>query len=233
MKGVGSCTLLLLLLVGAGSSYGCATAAGFAMGSAADRDKGKVARPLGSVQEIRGLEPGTPVELQLRDERRLRGRYQGLDTTVTDGLIARYRAAGDTLSRELGLPATGPGAQLELRGPLRTSGELIGYTPDAVIFKEGERSPLPVPLYRIVSVTDAAGRTLTGRDLERRLGKARTPVVASLKLEQDGKTTLVPSEDIVAVSRLVTPSSATKKGILIGAIVDVALVVLAVATYDP
>ena len=216
-----SFSALLAIFVAAGASTGCATAIGLAVGVGIDRQKDKVVKPVGGAQEVHTLRAGTVVELRLRDGRALRGRYRGLDWTLTEARISRYKIAGGALAHDLALPALGRGARLALTRGAVAAGELIGYGPDFIIFREEEeKPPVRVSLDRIVSLADFEGRTVTGPRLAELLSTAQPPVVAGVQLERGNRTTIVPYEDVVAVGRLVTPAKAKEVGLLVGSIVD-------------
>lgn len=224
MRVLRSSVLLLTVLLPGGLSTGC-TAIGAAVGAAADHHKEKVVTSLGDAREVLSLKEGQEVELRLRDGGTVRGRYQGLDWTLTEARVSRYEATGRDIAHALDLPAPGPGATLELTRGMIATGQLIGYGHDFVVFGEDpDGRAARVSLDRVVKLTDAEGRTVTAARLEDVLDAAPGPILAGLRLEQGDAMTVVPSEDVVAAGRLTRPSSGVKAGLIIGAVIDAVLI---------
>ncbi len=212
---------LLSVLLAAGPSTGC-TAIGFAAGAAADRFQENVVKPAGGARDVETLQVGTAVELTLRDGRTVRGRFQGLDLTVTEARIPQYQASARDLAEKLGLPGPGPGARVALTRGAEATGELIGYGPDFVVFREREgKPPVVVSLDRIVRLAGADRRTITGPVLEELLRTAGVRLLARVRLEQADVTTLIPYEDVVGMGYVVSPSSGKETGLIVGAVLDV------------
>ena len=140
-KHLSSSGLLLAVLLPAGLSTGC-TAIGLAVGAVADSYKDKVVKPVRGAQQVHTLKAGAAVELRLRDGRAVRGRYRGLDWTLNEARVSQYKVAGRVLAHDLALPAPGPGARLALTRGHVAPGELIGFGPGFVVFREELGRPL-------------------------------------------------------------------------------------------
>ena len=212
---------VLSVLLAAGPSTGC-TAIGFAAGAAADRFQEKVVKPAGGARDVEALQAGAAVELTLRDGRTVRGRYQGLDLTVTEARIPQYQASARDLAETLGLPGPGPGARVALTRGAEATGELIGYGPDFVVFRERGGSRRSASRWTAsCGWPTPTGRTITGPVLEERLQTAGVRLLARVRLEQADVTTLVPYEDVVGVGYVVSPSSGKAIGLIVGTVLDV------------
>jgi len=203
-----------------GSSVGC-TLIGAAVGASVDRHAAKVVKPM-DVRDVRALEAGATIELQLKDGRSLRGRYRGLDWTLTDTRLSQYAAISGPLARELDLPAPGEAVRVTLAGSGSTqTGELLGYGGDFLVLSGTDGAPpTRVLTTSMRSLADAEGRTLSRRELSERLARGEVPLVAGLRLEQDGASEEIPFDEVAAIGRVTTPNRGKVTGLLVGLLID-------------
>lgn len=218
----------------AGTAFCGCTAIGWAIGRQTDKGKPPLQVPV-AVADVDTLKPGQRIEVVLWDGRKLTGTYRGLVWAKPDEYAARYEEARKALAPSLELPALGPGARLTLTTGKFGTGRYLGLGPDFVWFHEpGAKEPEPVRLHRVASLTDGAGRTLSGERLKLLLGERRVPTLVSLAVEQPGEDAVVSHEQVAGLTRIDPVHSGRNTGLIIGAVLDVAVVVAsAVALSQP
>lgn len=223
--------LVRAIVLGAALTQPACTLINYGIGSALDKGKPMRAK-LVDRQDLDELKTGEPVEVHLFDGRVLTGRYQGLQWLPPDQYRPRYAAVATSLETESPLPALGPGARLVLTSGAAATGEFRGVGPGFVSFLEpGKAEPGVVRLPRIVSLTDEAGRSVSGERLEALLAERRLPLVTGLMIEQPGGNEVVDHRDVASLSRLVRPHGARTTGLIVGLAADIAVIV-ALATLD-
>ena len=208
------------------------TLVGLGIGSLADRGRPPKLKPV-AAPEIQALKIGSTIELGTRDGHTLSGTYGGLTWARPEEYEPRYETARQSLGAEGPLPALGPGARLVTADGKMATGEYLGLGPGLVSFREAAQpQPGRVDLDRVVSLTDAAGRTITGESLRLLVSSGRVPLEAGLLLESAGARQVVPFEEVTTVSRVVKSNTGKKTGLLIGLAVDVAVVTVAIISLS-
>jgi hypothetical protein len=203
---------------------------GYGIGSSVDKGKPAQAKPVDR-QDLDSLRTGEPIEIHLWDGRVLTGRYQGLQWFRQEEYRQRYEAARAAIGTEVPLPALGPGARLVATFGAAATGEFRGVGPGFVSFVEPGSMPGVVKLPQVVSLTDEAGRSVTGAELETLVLERRLPLVTGLMIEQPGGNEVVDHRDVASVDRLVRPHGARTAGLLIGLAADAAFFV-ALSNWD-
>ena len=216
-----------LAVVAALSLAGC-TFIGWGLGAHADKGKPPQHKPVAR-GDVDTLKVGEAIEIQLWDGRRLSGKYLGLEWTRPEVYGPRYEAARKKLEPELQLPALGPGARVVVTEGGTATGDLRGIGPGFVRFLEAGLPEMSIKTHRIVTLADALGHRVSGDAIDKLLAERRLPTLTALRIETAGANQVVDHVDVVGVSRLVTPSSGKKTGLLIGLAVDV--VVVSIAAY--
>jgi hypothetical protein len=211
------------LVVLSWSLCGC-TAIGWLIGHEVGKGKPPTARPVAR-DEADTLKVGEPIEITLRDGRSLKGDYQGLDWAKPPEYGARYEAARKKLEPGVVLPALGPGARVVATNGNAATGDFAGVWPGFIRFVEPRLPEGRVRTERIVSLTDAAGRSVSGAALDKLMADGRLPALTGLRLRSAGASEVVDHGSVAGVSRLVRPHTA-RTGALIGLAVDVAVVSL-------
>jgi RNA polymerase sigma factor (sigma-70 family) len=224
--------LVRAIVLGAALTQPACTLINYGIGAMVDKGKPSQAKPVDR-QDLDALKTGEPVEVHLWDGRVLRGRYQGLQWLGPDQYRPRYEAASKPLEAESPLPALGAGARLVLTSGAAATGEFRGVGPGFVSFLEpGRKEPALVKLPGIASLTDAAGRSVSGARLEALLAERRLPLVTGLMIEQPDGNEVVDHRDVASLSRLVKPHGARTAGLVIGLAADIAWIAVAVSLQD-
>jgi hypothetical protein len=205
---------------------GC-TLIGFVVGEMSDRGSKPVSPSLPPA-ELTVLRPGSGIQLQLRDGTRVGGRYKGLDFTRPESYPARYEAAVRESGAESPLPALGAGARVVLGNGDAIEGELLGLGPGFVSVRTTRGKEKVLALAGVRSVTDAAGRSASLASLQALIAERRVPLIAGLKMDvTPGGRQVVPYDEVVTVTVVGRSHTGRNSGLLLGAIVDVAVVALA------
>jgi hypothetical protein len=205
---------------------GC-TLIGFVVGEMSDRG-GKPVSPSLPPAELTVLRPGSGIQLQLRDGTRVGGSYKGLDFTRPESYPARWEAAVRESGAESPLPALGAGARVVLGSGEAIEGELLGVGPGFVSLRTTRGKEKMVALAGVRSVTDAAGRSASQASLQALIAERRVPLIAGLKMDvTPGGRQVVPYDEVVTVTVVGRSHTGRNTGLLLGAVVDVAVVALA------
>jgi hypothetical protein len=201
---------------------GC-TAIGYFVGAHSDKQKPVKAKPVAR-NDVDVLETGEAVEVHLWDGRVLSGKYQGLEWARPQEYGPRYEAARKTLEAEVPLPALGPGARLTVTSGESDTGDFRGVGPGFVRFAQEGGPESTIRMQRVVTLSDAEGRSITGDTLGRLVAERRLPALTSLVIETPVGNERVDHAEVAGLSRLVRSHSGRVTGTLIGLAVDVAVV---------
>jgi hypothetical protein len=198
---------------------GC-TLIGFGIGKAVD--KGHKPKPVAQ-GDLLTLSQGEPLEVQLWDGTKLSGRFRGLQWAPAAQYEPAYEAA--RAGTAPGLPRLGPGATLVKTNGQSLRGEYRGVGPGFVALGESGGRLSTVDLDLLMTLTDASGGRIGGRELDALVRERRVPLVTGVSLEQPAGNRLVDSGQIASVSLPGQPGKAWKTGLIVGAVVDVVVVV--------
>jgi hypothetical protein len=212
-----------LVLLGAAVAFAGCTAIGYFVGAHSDKKKPLEAKPLAR-SDVQVLEAGEAVEVHLWDGRVLSGRYQGLEWAPRVTYGPRYEAARKTLAAEVALPALGPGARLTVTSGISETGDFRGVGPGFVRFTPARQPEISIGMERVVTLSDAEGRSITGEALGRLVAERRLPAITSLVIETPVGNERVDHAEVAGLSRLVRSHRGRVTGTLIGLAVDVAVV---------
>jgi hypothetical protein len=202
---------------------GC-TAVGFGVGTLVDHKRPPKAKPVAR-SEVDTLVVGEAIELQLWDGTRLSGKYQGLQWERADAYAPRYEAARAKLAPDAAVPALGPGARVVVTSGGTATGEFLGLGAGVVRFVE-RGAEVSIRLDRVLTLADAAGRSVSGAALAELVAARRLPTLAALTIEGKAGNRAVDYADVAGVSRLQRSNSGKLVGTLLGLAVDVAAVAI-------
>ncbi len=203
------------------SLSGC-TAIGFGTGAIVDHKKPPKAKPVAK-SEVDTLAVGEAIEFQLWDGTRLSGKYQGLQWERPDAYAPRYEEARARLATDAAVPALGPGAHVVVTDGGTATGEFLGIGAGVIRFVE-RGSAVSIRLDRILTLADAAGRSVSGAALAELVAARRLPTLAGLTVDGKAGTRVVEYADVAGVSRLQRPNSGKLIGALVGLAIDAATV---------
>jgi hypothetical protein len=216
--------IVQVVLAGAGAVALCGcTLIGLAVGAHSDHGKPLQEKPVDR-EEVDMLKPGADIQVQLWDGRRLTGEYAGLEWARPDQYGPRYEAARTELAPEMVLPALGPGARLVVTNGNMATGDFRGVGPGFVRFVEPGRAEESIKTHRIVTLTDAGGRSVTGEALDALVKERRLPTVTGLRVWTVDGNEVIDHAQVAGVSRLVRSHSGRTTGLLVGLAIDVAVV---------
>ena len=227
------CRLLLTAIgLAAIGLCGC-TLVGFGIGKAVDNSRNHAPKPLVQ-QDLLTLDPGEPLEVQLWDGTRLSGRFQGLHWISPEEYGPTYETA--RAGPAPNLPRLGPGAVLVKTNGQLIRGEYRGIGPGFVALGETGGRLSTVDFDMVMTLTDASGDRIAGRDLGALVEDRRVPLVTGISLEQWTGNRIVDSGQVASLSLPARRggTGAARTGLIVGAVVDVAMVVaLAIAASQP
>ncbi|HEX9188758.1 MAG TPA: hypothetical protein VGB87_16880 [Vicinamibacteria bacterium] len=202
---------------------GC-TLIGFGIGKAVDHGKSPSPKPL-IQKDLMTLGVGEPLEVQLWDGTKVSGRFRGLQWTPVGQYEPAYEAARSGPAP--GLPRLGPGATLVRTNGQSSKGEYRGIGPGFVAFGTAGGRVSAADFDVVMALTDASGRRIGGRELRTLVAERRVPLVTGISVEQPSGNRIVDSGQVASVSLLRRPGGAWKTGLIVGAVVDVVVVVTA------
>jgi hypothetical protein len=214
-----------LAVVSAVATAGC-TLIGAGIGSKIDKNtrKNSPPRTLAGWQIVE-VKAGSDVTLSLKDGRTLGGRYTGLERGQPREYVARYAQRADGAPA---LPRLGPGATLTMADGKTVAGELIGLDLNAVWLVEGT-NVRQRKLDEAQDLRDGSGQVFEAASLGKLTSAMEVPLLSEVVLEVQKKPVRTPLDQVLQVG---VPRSghATMIGGLVGAAVDVAILVAAVGS---
>ena len=212
---------------------GC-TLVGFGIGKAVDNSRNHGPKPLVQ-QDLLTLDPGEPLEVQLWTGRGCPAAFGASTGGCRRNMDPPNEAARAGPAPKL--PRLGPGAILVKVSGQLVRGEYRGIGPGFVALGETGGRLSTVDLDVVMTLTDPSGDRITGSDLEALVGERRVPLVTGVSLEQSSGNRVVDSGQVASLSLPARRggTGAAKTGLIVGAVVDVAIVdalVIAASQWD-
>ncbi len=222
---------------------GC-TLIGYSVGSIVDSGKPD-RRPLPG-WKMETLKPGTKIDLYLRDGTVLSGKYSGLYQRSEEEYAGLYAAAREENQKEVLLPPLGESLAVTYTAGKDTAGVLLGFDFQSILLQTGPKtSRINLPALAKLSV---ARLNLIDAGAVKRLSSAgKIPSLSMIEVStraENSASTAKRSEEIprrVALEEVIqiqvpNPKSGKSTGALIGAVVDLAVLVtvaIVASTDDP
>ncbi len=177
--------------------------------------------------DLRGLGPGAPMVLVLRDGESIEGRHAGLVSIPEEEYAEIYTAVRGEQPGGVLLPALGDSVVLVGVHNHRLGCEFLGFVDPmhAWVRAQGAPAPRAVPLARVREILHRDGTRSPGDAVAELLADGELPIRTAILIDDGEARRQVPMEEI---SEVVIP---TRKGgmlqaVLIGAAVDALLVVV-------
>jgi hypothetical protein len=186
-------------------------------------DSGKPDYDVASRADLLVQEQGKEVLVADRDGKVHRGRYEGPRAESGEGFAVVYERWRATLPDSLRPPPLG--GHVVVNGTLE--GELVGFGAGAAYLKSGKRG-VAANWADIEGWSDVEG-TRYALPLASTQPDAALPLIASVELLVSSGTEVAISWDDIETVELKRSKHGVRNGALIGAVVDVALVIFAVA----
>ena len=222
---MGTCHAARALAVGllAVPFSGC-TLIGLGIGALVDdhsQGKPRTVSPLA----VASASPGQSVELSLRDGSLVTGRLQGVEA-VEDALYReRWKGSLQALAGTATLPGLGAVHVRTAKG--EADATLLGLRPGRLVIRQGRRVDADtVALDSLTSLGVPGGGSVDGVTVARLAQEGKLPFLDALVVKANGARRVIPLEDVHSASFL--SKSGKKTGAIIGAVLDAAVVTLAV-----
>ena len=167
---------------------------------------------------------GAQIILLLTDSTRVSGRLEGSRRMPDEAYAPRYSAWREALPESERLPAFGEQIRLDVMDELPKAGLFRGFTYGRLRFESRGKSR-EVAIGRITRLRGAGDRVYPLEVMERYDRSERLPIFWQLRVETKSGGDWVDCERIAQLEVAVVPNNAKKYGFLIGALVDVAVIV--------
>jgi hypothetical protein len=235
MKSKSAVPLLMLLVLGAIFGYSGCTAIGYGIGSAIDSHKQDYDTIPG--WRAAGVERGKNIALTTRNGEELKGEYLGLDTVTTSQYARWYNDNREKYQKEVPLPALGDSIIFSILKPAREyKGEFLGFDNQCICvrllgaFRKYNMNYLE-------RISDKNGNLIELQKLKNLSSEGKIPALSAVMVrtavmvKTNVDTIRVPT---ATVSQIEIPSDKNAKwiGLVIGAVVDVAIVAVSNMNRD-
>jgi hypothetical protein len=191
----------------------------------AHHDKNATPRPIPPLQVV-SLDKGSNVELELRDGSLVAGRFDGLEPVPDARYRERWKESLQQLAPTTAVPGLGA-ARLRTNSGGDAEVTLLGLRPAGLSIREGGSATLgAVPFASIASLGVPGGGSIDGSALARLAQEDRLPFLDAAAVKtKGGARQVVPLENVRTTS--IRGHSGKLTGVLVGAVIDVALVAVA------
>jgi len=194
---------------------------GFSIGAV--QDASAPDRMLISGLQVHLLTPGTAVVILKKDAQKLSGKYVGLEPITIDKYAASYTQFRDELNGIPHFPALGDSFYLTIKEKAAFVGFDYGY----IVFSHRVKAPLKIIFQNITRLKDSSGNKVDVEPLQKFMSEYKIPCLSEIIIQEEAGRRLVRYDEIASIS---TPIRKKGKltGLLIGAVIDVALVIIIV-----
>jgi hypothetical protein len=177
------------------------------------------------------LELGTKITVVLLDSSEVKGKYAGLELEAPEEYAERYAAARADLAPRFALPGLGEPITVIYDTGARLEAELAGFDFRRLIVVMDERHTVWLAVLEELAFADGA---IAGDELALLVDQGALPVMTGIALDdatlaggRREERARIPLDGVRHIVHM--PSSGRTKGLITGAVVDVAVIVAAVA----
>ncbi|UCD05385.1 MAG: hypothetical protein JSV98_09750, partial [candidate division WOR-3 bacterium] len=181
--------------------------------------------------ELETIKEGTQIDIILSNGTIVSGEYAGFGSESADEYAVRFKERREALSEEVVLPNLGDSIILSMDNAKEYTVAFAGFGRDSIIIQSLVSTVREeVALSIVERITDTKGNTLESAVIRALILENKIPYRTTVLIKEGAKITSV-ALDMVKQVQIQFEKNAKKIGLLIGAVIDVAIIV-GVLTFD-
>ena len=227
---------VLACLVAATAIFQLSSCSLIGLGIGAISDASKPDQATIQNHQLVAIKPGTICYITLRNEERLIGKFIGIDRVPEDEYAENYAKSRKQNRDVVFLPALGDSIILKLTPEKQLKGNLLGFDFNYVAVQlNGGTEPGLVDLRSITTIMDSDGNLIEGKTIRNLISEGRIPLMSAIVIQNlfqnENDSTRVTMDEVSQIE-LQVKKSGKLTGFLVGAAVDVAVVIYLACCFE-